>query len=47
MDRAELILKIVMAPHNMADAFVSNYMILMKADAEVASFQRILEMKVN
>ena len=47
MDRAELILKVVMTPHDMAHAFVANFINLMKGDAEVSSFQRVLEMKVR
>ena len=47
MDRAELILKVVMTPHDMAHAFVANFINLMKGDAEVSSFQRVLEMKVG
>jgi hypothetical protein len=47
MDRAELLLKVVMAPHSIAEAFVGNYINLMKGDSDVASFQRVLEMKVR
>ena len=36
-----------MTPHDMAHAFVANFINLMKGDAEVSSFQRVLEMKVR
>ena len=36
-----------MTPHDMAHAFVANFINLMKGDAEVSSFQRVLEMKVG
>ena len=47
MDRAELILKVVMTPHDMAHAFVAKFINLMKGDAELSTFQRVLEMKVG
>ncbi|XP_018419619.1 PREDICTED: vacuolar protein sorting-associated protein 53 homolog isoform X1 [Nanorana parkeri] len=44
MTRAEMILKVVMAPHEPCVVFVDNYIKLL-ADCNTETFQRILEMK--
>ncbi|XP_040192733.1 vacuolar protein sorting-associated protein 53 homolog [Rana temporaria] len=44
MTRAEMILKVVMAPHEPSVVFVDNYIKLL-ADCNTETFQRILEMK--
>ena len=47
MEKAELIIKVVMAPHEHAEEFLASYSKLMNGDTDVANFQKILEMKVN
>ncbi|MEE6469474.1 hypothetical protein FKM82_008644 [Ascaphus truei] len=44
MTRAEMILKVVMAPHEPSVVFVDNYIKLL-ADCNTETFQKILEMK--
>lgn len=44
MTRAEMILKVVMAPHENSVVFVDNYIKLL-ADCNTETFQKILEMK--
>ncbi|XP_070571554.1 vacuolar protein sorting-associated protein 53 homolog [Ptychodera flava] len=44
MTKAEMILKVVMSPHDPPQAFVDNYIKLI-ADIDTASFQKVLEMK--
>ncbi|KAM4044152.1 vacuolar protein sorting-associated protein 53 homolog [Anomaloglossus baeobatrachus] len=44
MTRAEMILKVVMAPHEISVVFVDNYIKLL-ADCNTETFQKILEMK--
>ena len=46
MERAELIVKVVMAPHEQAEEFISSYRKLMQEDNDITNFQKILEMKV-
>ena len=46
MEKAELIVKVVMAPHEQAEEFISSYRKLMQEDNDVNNFQKILEMKV-
>ena len=46
MEKAELIIKVVMAPHEHAEEFLSSYSKLMVGDTDVANFQKVLEMKV-
>ena len=47
MEKAELIIKVVMAPHEHAEEFLASYRKLMNGDTDVANFQKILEMKVS
>ncbi|KAK7481576.1 hypothetical protein BaRGS_00027225 [Batillaria attramentaria] len=44
MTKAEMILKVVMSPHDPPQAFVDNFIRLL-TDADVTEFQRVLEMK--
>ncbi|XP_077995725.1 vacuolar protein sorting-associated protein 53 homolog [Glandiceps talaboti] len=44
MTKAEMILKVVMSPHDPPQAFVDNYIKLI-TDCDTASFQKVLEMK--
>ncbi|XP_039262608.2 vacuolar protein sorting-associated protein 53 homolog [Styela clava] len=44
MTKAEMLLKVVMYPHDPADAFVANYSRLLSS-AEADTFQKVLEMK--
>ncbi|KAK7087757.1 vacuolar protein sorting-associated protein 53 homolog [Littorina saxatilis] len=44
MTKAEMILKVVMSPHDPPQAFVDNFIRLLN-DADVTEFQRVLEMK--
>jgi hypothetical protein len=44
IEKAELIIKIVMSPHEQGEEFVSYYLSIM-ADKDVNTFQKILEMK--
>ncbi|XP_036370846.1 vacuolar protein sorting-associated protein 53 homolog isoform X2 [Octopus sinensis] len=44
MTKAEMVLKMVMSPHEPAQAFVDNYMRLL-TDSDLAEFQKVLEMK--
>ena len=46
MEKAELIIKVVMAPHEHAEEFLSSYSKLMVGDTDVSNFQKVLEMKV-
>ncbi|XP_052834065.1 vacuolar protein sorting-associated protein 53 homolog [Octopus bimaculoides] len=46
MTKAEMVLKMVMSPHEPAQAFVDNYMRLL-TDSDLAEFQKVLEMKVR
>lgn len=45
MEKAELIVKVVMAPHQQAEEFISSYRKLMQGDTDVSNFQKVLEMK--
>ncbi|CAF0901919.1 unnamed protein product [Rotaria sordida] len=45
MTRAEMILKVVLTPHDSPRQFVKNYLQLMNNDGDISSFQKILEMK--
>lgn len=45
MTRAEMILKVVLTPHDSARAFVKNYLQFMNNDGEISSFQKVLDMK--
>ena len=47
MEKAELIIKVVMAPHEHAEEFLASYSKLMHGDSDVANFQKVLEMKVR
>eukprot|EP00117_Sycon_ciliatum_P034852 scpid28331/ scgid26521/ Vacuolar protein sorting-associated protein 53 homolog len=44
MAKAELILKVVMSPHDLVEEFVKSYVKLLD-DPDVANFQKVLEMK--
>ena len=46
MEKAELVIKVVMSPHEHAEEFLASYSKLMQGDTDVANFQKILEMKV-
>ena len=46
MEKAELIIKVVMSPHEHAEEYLASYSKLMHGDTDVANFQKILEMKV-
>ena len=46
MEKAELILKVVMAPHEHSEEFLASYGKLMGGDTDIPSFQKVLEMKV-
>jgi hypothetical protein len=45
MEKAELIVKVVMSPHERAEEFLSSYNKLMQGDPDIANFQKVLEMK--
>ncbi|XP_064392979.1 vacuolar protein sorting-associated protein 53 homolog [Halichondria panicea] len=45
LERAELIIKVVMSPHEQAEEFISSYRKLMQGDTEVNNFHKVLEMK--
>jgi len=45
MTRAEMILKVVLTPHDSARQFVKNYLQLMNNDGDIGSFQKVLDMK--
>lgn len=45
MEKAELILKVVMAPHEHAEDFVTSYTKLIQSDTDIGNFQKVLEMK--
>lgn len=45
MEKAELIVKIVMSPHDHAEEFVSHYLSIMHGDNDTNNFHKILEMK--
>jgi len=45
MERAELIVKIVMSPHEQAEEFIASYTKLMHEDTDISNFQKVLEMK--
>ena len=45
MSKAEMILKVVMAPHDPANLFVEDYLKLVGEDDGLAGFQKILDMK--
>ena len=45
MTKAEMILKVVMSPHDPPQAYVDNYIKLL-VDSDIAEFQRVLDMKV-
>ncbi|XP_035224541.1 vacuolar protein sorting-associated protein 53 homolog isoform X2 [Stegodyphus dumicola] len=45
MTKAEMILKVVMAPHENAESFVENYMKLLP-ESDITEFQKVLDMKV-
>ena len=47
MEKAELIIKVVMSPHERAEEFLSSYSKLMQGDTDIANFQKVLEMKVQ
>jgi len=47
MERAELIVKIVMSPHEQAEEFIASYTKLMHEDTDISNFQKVLEMKVR
>lgn len=40
-----MILKVVLTPHDSARQFVKNYLQFMNNDGDVASFQKVLDMK--
>ena len=40
-----MILKVVLTPHDSPKQFVKNYLQLMNNDADVSSFQKVLDMK--
>lgn len=44
MTKAEMILKVVMAPHENAESFVDNYMKLLP-ESDITEFQKVLDMK--
>ena len=46
MTKAEMVLKVVMSPHEPPVGFVDNYIRLLP-DSDISEFQKILEMKVN
>lgn len=46
MEKAELIIKVVMSPHEHAEEFLASYSKLMQGDMDIANFQKVLEMKV-
>ena len=46
MEKAELVIKVVMSPHEHAEEFLASYSKLMQGDTDVANFQKTLEMKV-
>jgi len=46
MTRAEMILKVIMSPHDQHQGFVDNYLKLLP-DADMSEFQKVLEMKVS
>ena len=46
MTKAEMILKVVMSPHDPPQAYVDNYIKLL-VDSDIAEFQRVLDMKVD
>ena len=46
MTKAEMILKVVMSPHDPPQAYVDNYIKLL-VDSDIAEFQRVLDMKVS
>ncbi|UJR25480.1 hypothetical protein I4U23_006826 [Adineta vaga] len=45
MTRAEMILKVVLTPHESARQFVKTYLQFMNNDGDVGSFQKVLDMK--
>lgn len=45
MTKAEMILKVVMSPHEQAVVFVDNYIKLL-AESDVTELQKLLDMKV-
>ncbi|XP_065890421.1 vacuolar protein sorting-associated protein 53 homolog [Dysidea avara] len=45
MEKAELIIKVVMTPHERAADFVASYLKITEQDLDVSNFQRVLEMK--
>lgn len=45
MTKAEMILKVVMSPHEPPQVFVDNYIKLL-TESDLNEFQRVLEMKV-
>ena len=46
MTRGEMILKVVMSPHEPPQAFVDNYIKLL-AESDSSEFQKVLDMKVS
>ena len=46
MTKAEMVLKVVMSPHEPPVGFVDNYIRLLP-DSDISEFQKILEMKVS
>ena len=46
MTKAEMILKVMMSPHEPPIGFVDNYIRLL-SDSDISEFQKILEMKVS
>ena len=45
MTRAEMILKVVLTPHDSPRQFVRNYLQFMNNDGDIGSFQKVLDMK--
>jgi vacuolar protein sorting-associated protein 53 len=45
MTRAEMILKVVLTPHDAPRQFVKNYLQFMNNDGDIGSFQKVLDMK--
>jgi hypothetical protein len=45
MTRAEMILKVVLTPHDSARQFVKNYLQFMNNDGDIGSFKKVLDMK--